>query len=172
MRVSIERSWDGQPVPETERVHIEARRTARKLRIEIDAPLHGDPAPRALPGCTDKLWEHEVVELFLLGDDAAYLEIELGPHGHHLALSLRGRRNVIEHGLPVTYSVTHGSSRWRGTAELDEIWLPPNPRRFNAYAIHGVGRERRHLAKFPVPGAEPDFHRLECFGDLPADDWR
>ena len=33
----------------------------------------------------------------------------------------------------------------------------------NAFAIHGVGPQRRYLACTPVPGPQPDFHRLEVF---------
>ncbi|MGD8859023.1 MAG: hypothetical protein PVI30_03370 [Myxococcales bacterium] len=52
---------------------------------------------------------------------------------------------------------------WSARAELPRAQLPHPVTRANAYAIHGAGRERRHLAAHPVPGEAPDFHRLACF---------
>lgn len=42
-------------------------------------------------------------------------------------------------------------------------YFPPGITKFNAYAIHGVGDDRKYEALFPVPGEFPDFHRLEHF---------
>jgi hypothetical protein len=134
------------------------------LAVEVEAPDHSDAPPPGPPGPTPRLWEHEVVELFLLGDAERYLEIELGPHGHHLVLSLHGRRRVEQQGLAIEYEARREGGRWGGRARVPRIWLPPGLARCNAYAIHGEGAARRHLAAFPVPGAEPDFHRLERFG--------
>jgi len=41
--------------------------------------------------------------------------------------------------------------------------IPSSPRTPNAFAIHGIGDERRFLAWVPVPGSAPDFHRLHHF---------
>ena len=55
------------------------------LRVAVDAPAHGDPPPctpeggPAPVGATWALWDHEVVELFVLGADDHYTELELGP---------------------------------------------------------------------------------------------
>ena len=134
------------------------------LSIAVNAPFHGDPPPASPPGATDRLWEHEVVELFLLGADERYLEVELGPHGHHLVLRLHGRRSIEQQGMAIAYEARLRGARWSGRALVPAAWLPAGLDRCNAYAIHGAGPARRHLAAFPVPGREPDFHRLECFG--------
>ena len=42
-------------------------------------------------------------------------------------------------------------------------YFPPGLNKFNAYAIHGTGDDRKYEALFPVPGEVPDFHRLEHF---------
>jgi hypothetical protein len=147
-----------------EHTEVRARVEGAWLAVEVEAPFHGDPPPTAPPGATDRLWEHEVVELFLVGADERYLEVELGPHGHHLVLRLRGRRRVEEQGLAIEFAARRSGMRWSGRALVPAAWLPPGLARCNAYAIHGLGAERRHLAAFPVPGPEPDFHRLECFG--------
>jgi hypothetical protein len=160
----IARLWSGDPAPASEHVEVRAHLDAEALAVEVDAPFHGDPAPPAPPGPTDRLWEHEVVELFLLGEGERYLEIELGPLGHHLVLSLHGRRRVERQGMAIEYAARRRGGRWSGRARVPIAWLPPGLRACNAYAIHGAGPARRHLAAFPVPGPEPDFHRLERFG--------
>jgi len=47
-------------------------------RIDVDAPLYNDPkSPTAQPGPVDGLWDYEVVEVFLLGSEQRYLEVEV-----------------------------------------------------------------------------------------------
>lgn len=139
-------------------------RSEAGLVVRVDAPFHDDPPPAAPPGPTRALWEHEVVELFVAGPDDHYLEIELGPHGHHLVLWLEGVRRPAQERLPLALEVAREGGRWTATARTDaRVPLPAPPWRVNAYAIHGVGAERRYLAHAPVPGSQPDFHRLERF---------
>lgn len=166
MELLIATSWDGSPVRVDEQVVVTCAALANVVTVEVQAPFHADPAPLSSPGRTDRLWEYEVIELFLLGDDNRYLEVELGPHGHYLALQLYGRRHVERRALLLDYSAKISGDRWRGTAHLPTAWLPEGLCRGNAYAIHGTGEERRYLAAHPVPGPTPDFHRLECFGTL------
>ncbi len=168
MRLSIAHTWNGDPLEMEEMVHVRIKPEEGRedlLRIEVDAPSHGDPPPVHPPGSTPKLWEHEVVEVFVLGPDDHYLEIELGPHGHHLVLELRGVRQVVRQGMPVDYAVTEGlwQGRWKGVALIPRTWLPKGPHRLNAYAIHGVGAARRYLSWAPAGGEAPDFHRLDSF---------
>src|SRR5690606_32296345 len=129
----------------------------------------GDPPPAGPPGPTDRLWEHEVVELFVLGDGERYTEIELGPHGHHLVLQLDGVRRPVRARVPIASEAAITGDRWRGVAHVDGRWFP-TPRRWNAYAVHGRGDDRQHLAAVPVPGPAPDFHRLACFAPWPPHD--
>jgi len=143
---------------------VRARVEGGELCVEVEAAFHADPPPPAPPGPTDRLWEHEVVELFLLGEGERYLEIELAPHGHHLVLCLGGRRRVERRGMAIEYAARRAGGRWSGRALVPAAWLPRGLARCNAYAAHGAGAARRHLAAFPIPGPEPDFHRLERFG--------
>jgi len=163
MELEIANCWDGEPAPD-ERVTVRVRLDDSDLRVEVDARYWGDPRPTQPPGRVDRLWEHEVVEVFLLGDDERYLEIEMGPHGHYLVLQLNGRRQVERQALLMEYEAHISEGCWHGQARLPRELMPPNVRRGNAYAMHGVGDARRYLAAFPAPGPQPDFHRLDCFG--------
>jgi hypothetical protein len=158
----IDRTWDGDPAEpgEVARVCLEARKNHLLARIE--APHHGDPSPSGPPGSTERLWEHEVVELFLVGHRGDYLEVELGPHGHYLALKFRGERELLVQGLPLEYSASIVDRAWRGEARIPRTMLPEGLERGNAFAIHGTGM-RRHLAAHPTGGAAPDFHRIACY---------
>ena len=167
----VQGTWDGKPLEAEEyaRIGLRVDRARAALVLTVDAAFYEDPAPEVQPGSVDRLWDFEVVELFLLGDDERYLEIELGPHGHFLGLCLAGRRNVIEAGIPIDFSVRRVAHTWKGEARISLEWLPSPIRAANAYAMHGVGNARRYLAAHPVPGDAPDFHQLECFAPLELD---
>jgi hypothetical protein len=166
MRLVIAQTWDAQPIDESEQVVVTLARRRDDLVVEVDAPYHGDPRPTVAPGRLDRLWEYEVVELFLAGADERYLELEVGPHGHYLVLQLAGRRHVERRALLAQFEAVLSGHRWRGTARLPVAYLPPDVVRGNAYAMHDVGPNRRYLAAFPVPGERPDFHALDRFGPV------
>ncbi|RLB45400.1 MAG: hypothetical protein DRI90_28485 [Deltaproteobacteria bacterium] len=166
----IDRLWNGDAAQPGEVVVVDFARHDQCLSLHVDAPFHGDPPPILEAGPVDRLWEHEVVELFLLAEPDRYLEIELGPHGHYWVLKLVGRRRVRQAGLPIHYQAEIEGHRWHGRGELPWAYLPEGACRGNAYAIHGEGLQRRHLAYYPVPGPVPDFHRLEHFGPLGSDE--
>ena len=163
--LTIAHRWDGVRL-----AHAAARlRLALEpdaLRIEVEAPFHGDPAPTGAAGPTDRLWEHEVVELFIQGSGPAYTEVELGPAGHHLVLRLDGVRQVRDSLLPIDFAAEVLGGRWRGVARVPRSLLPALPWRGNAYAIHGPPRARVYSAWQPVPGAQPDFHQPAAFAPL------
>lgn len=171
MRIVVEQLWDGSPARPEERVVLDVHRTPEGLVVHVDAPYHGDPEPPCEPGPTDGLWNHEVVELFVVGpkeEPRSYTEIELGPHGHHLVLRLKGVRCPVASGLPLAFRAERSGNRWVGTAQIPRNYLPEIAS-YNAFAIHGVGSKRRYLSAFPVPGPHPDFHRLEAFAPWPGE---
>ena len=139
VELEIATTWDGQPIPSGHAVHMRLDVDGDSLMIQIDAPFYADPPPPTPAGPTDGLWEFEVVEVFIGGSSSNYLEVELGPHGHHLVLQLADIRSPTATCLPITYTASITGDRWRGTARLPTAWLPAGPHRINATAISGVG---------------------------------
>lgn len=171
-RLDVSHTWDGQPVAAAERATLRCTLGEAALRVEIDAPWHGDRPPAAPPGSVPGLWEHEVVELMLLGADDRYLELEFGPHGHYLALQLHGVRHVVASGMAIGLRCERLGARWRGLAEVDAALLPAGLWAANAFALHGgpaaldQRQPRRFLAAFPAGGTAPDFHVLTAFAPI------
>ena len=163
MELWIATTWDGRPLPAADQVRLQLDLEGPHLRVEVEAPFSGDPAPPTAPGPTWGLWEHEVVELFVAGPGERYTEIELGPYGHHLVLQLAGVRAVVARELPLRFEARIEGDRWKGIAWLDRGLLPSGPHRINATAIRGVGEARGYFAWAPMPGPAPDFHRLEAW---------
>lgn len=168
--ILIENLWHGRPGTARERALISLRDAGDTLRLTVDASFHGDPAPAAPVGPTPGLWEHEVVELFIAGADGSYLEVEVGPYGHTLALRLSGVRQVVEQGMELRCRTVITRGLWSADLWIPRAWLPPGPHTLNACAIHGVkkanpavGDGRRYLSWAPLPGPKPDFHQPARF---------
>lgn len=164
--LTIAHTWNGAPLDPAEQVNLTLETVGAGLRVVVEAPYHQDPAPPGPAGPCPGLWNYEVVELFVVGEDSTgprYTEFELSPHGHHLVLCLAGVRQIVEQGLPLSYTASIAASRWHGEMWLPHLLLPPSPHRLNAFAMHGLGPSRRYLAMAPVPGEAPDFHRLQYF---------
>ncbi|MBK8482351.1 MAG: hypothetical protein IPL40_14500 [Proteobacteria bacterium] len=160
----VERAWSGGPAGVA--IDFTLARVDGALCLRVAAPLSGVPAPRAPAGRLWRLWEHEVFELFIAGPEEQYLELELGPHGHYLALRLASVRVIVDAEVPLAHHRAWiDGDRWYAEAALPWAELPPAPHRFNAYAIVGHPL-RQHLALFPLEGSEPDFHRLESYRAL------
>ncbi|XP_068798169.1 UPF0462 protein C4orf33 homolog isoform X2 [Struthio camelus] len=174
MEFTVQHTWDGIPVSH-EPVMVSLKSGNAGLLMEVSAPFFNDPpAPLGEPGKPfSGLWDYEVVEAFFLSDRTEqYLEVELCPHGQHLLLLLSGRRRVWKEKLPLEFEVTRMETKWEGKAVLPWNYFPPCTNKFNAFAIHGSGAERKYEALHPVPqhelqeGQKPDFHRLEFFKQL------
>lgn len=165
--LTIDKTWDGQPLRAWEQATVRLSLGEEALRIVVDAPFGGDPPPPGPPGATPGLWNHEVVELFVVAEGEQYTEIELSPHGHHWVLRLDGIRNPVESGIAITHEASVVGPRWRAVARVPRAVLPEKPRWCNAFRIAGTGEARRFFAWHPVPGDGPNFHRLEHFGPWP-----
>ncbi|KAK3100000.1 hypothetical protein FSP39_013292 [Pinctada imbricata] len=166
----ITKTWDGDAI-----THHPIQITigppdhaARNLKITVTGPFFDDPPnPGGAPGQPfDGLWDYEVAEAFFLNDRDQYVEIELSPHGQHLVLLLKGRRDAFKKLLPLNYTATITGNRWKGVAYIPWEYFPPGVTKFNAYAIHGSGNNRIYESLYPVPKGkytDPDFHKLDYF---------
>ena len=159
----LSKTWDGFDIAPDDWVNIDVKFSGNQIFILIDAPLYNDPKPVNEPGPTRDLWNYEVVEVFLVGDDDQYLELEFGPHGHYLMLWLSEPRKVVERTLSCRYTASRSDTRWRGEVHLARAHAPSHIHRYNAFAISGTGTSRRYLAWHPMPGDKPDFHQPKRF---------
>lgn len=166
LRFEIETTWDGGTLRAEEFARLDVEFRDDDLMIDVDAAFFNDPAPAQAPGSLSGLWDFEVVELFLVGRESQTLEIELGPHGHYCVLELAGPRQVRREGVPIEYEAERVGDRFEGRARLSRALLPPDLQAANAFAIHGVGSDRRYLAASALPGPAPDFHRLSDYPPL------
>lgn len=158
-------TWDGRPLPAEERAAVRLVPEGDDLQLQLLAPLAHVPPPPGPPGPTPGLWEHEVVELFLAGDGPAYLEVEIGPHGHHLVLHLADVRRPVATGLPLACTTASDADAWAADARLPAAWLPPRPWRAAAFRVR-PGADPPHLASLPLPGPRADFHQPHRFPAL------
>mmetsp|Transcript_37349 Transcript_37349/g.43476 ORF Transcript_37349/g.43476 Transcript_37349/m.43476 type:complete len:192 (-) Transcript_37349:643-1218(-) len=176
-------TWDGNSVPLPQRSSIRFEIDCDDLVVHIDAPYFGDKAPPSEEkGRLWELWEYEVVELFLAGPPdihgvVEYIELEVGPHGHWLALRLKGTRNIIDDNIPLknvtletpyhieddTSDGAFGRKRWKACVRMDRKLLPSGPYRALATAANGPPSNRQYLSNVPLPGPEPNFHQLDRF---------
>jgi hypothetical protein len=161
MQIPIRWTWDGQPLRPAAQLHWQLTWTREHLLVEVEAPYYADPPPAVPPGSCDGLWEFEVAELFLVGPEQRYLELELGPHGHYLLLPLEGVRKRAGPPQPLIYRAEIHGDRWRGSAQLPLRSLPEPIVSYNTFAIHS--HPRVYLAHHPVGGDKPDFHRIDHF---------
>jgi len=150
--------WDGSPAPLGAHASANLSCTDAGLRIRASA-LHQTPAriPPLPAGRCDGLWEYDVVEIFLAGEDGTYVEIELGAGGHWLVFGFSGIRVRSNEHPDLPLDVAHRSSKdgWESTVTIPWDILPKTIARLNAFAILGG----LHLAHHPVPGTTPDFHQ-------------
>ena len=155
--------------------------TEGRLELELSSLWTQAPSPGPPPGPLWGLWEHEVVECFLVGAGGQYLELEFGPYEHHLAISLEGVRRASRWCLPLqlrcerAHRAAPSLGVWRARASVSARHLPSPLRRpqacgreeegylINAFACIGAGEGRRYLLSSPLEGESPDFHQPERF---------
>jgi hypothetical protein len=167
--------WDGRPATQATRVHAELQGSFRGGRLaatwdcafaslDVDPALATDrPAPR--------LWEHDVVELFLGAGPTGcpYVEVEVSPLGQWLALAFSAPRVEVAGDPPPRplFRVERAAGRFAVRIELDleHAFGPGGAARSGAirigmFRILGQAPAREHLALRPGPaGSAPDFHR-------------
>ena len=175
--LSIHHLWGGERLPHAH-AHVGLTLTPAALCVQVSARWMRDAPPPGPPGPLWGLWMYEVVELFVVGAHERYLEIELSPHGHHLALSLEGVRQPVRWALPLEVNVTRSEHTWEANLSLPRSLLPMSqdsqssqgdPQKcalryqLNACACWGQGERRRFALSSPLGEGSPDFHRVHLF---------
>ncbi|CAD5116429.1 DgyrCDS5319 [Dimorphilus gyrociliatus] len=151
----ITKTWNGEPIDHPP-IQLNLKSSENGLCLTVEAPFFDDPPPEhetnVSDGACDRLWDFEVVEAFFLNDNNDYLEVELNPYDKHLVLMLKGQRNCIKDKLPLNYNaiISDDKKYWTGEALIPWSYFPYKTRKFNAFAIHGVGECRVYEALFPV----------------------
>ena len=180
MSLSRFRRWDGGDAPTGLDVGVAVEVAGSELVLSWRVSLLESPRVPSVPaGFLDGLWEFDVVELFLAPAAAGegktrYLELEVGPGGHWLALSLadvRVREAVLER-LPVRVAGVVERATWRGSLrvafeEVERI-VGPLPWRGLGCAVLGGGiGDCAYLTSSRLPGPRPDFHQPHAWPLLP-----
>lgn len=164
--LTIEHTWDGQPVASDERVSLRFWFTEAEVQVFVDAPFFDDPAPDHAPGPTPGLWNHEVVEVFFLGSEERYLEVELGPHGHHLVLALQGVRQVVAEQLPLAFSATleaTGETAVGGQGQAADDAADDAAGAAKGDGAEGQPRRWWGTARFPCAWLPPEWSHLNAY---------
>lgn len=168
LHLHIDKLWDGSDCPDDRLVaEVFLSQTKEGIHLQAQAPmLHEQKVPDAPTGSrVEGLWEHDVVELFLVGPGHQYLEIELGAGGHFLALgfdSIRHRSNAYETFAPILRFERTNEKTWKSSMTIPWKMVPENLRAFNAFAIMAG----QLLAYSPVPGEQPDFHQPDHYPSI------
>lgn len=142
------------------------------MTIRVDAPFADDPAPPSPRGSLDGLWKYEVVEVFLASPTSPerYLELELSPHGHYLALLFDQprERSAVAPPRVSSFDTSRSAGRWTGraTVEIETEALDLRAPTLKANAFRLAGDPRRYELASPLPGRTPDFHQPEHFPEL------
>lgn len=167
-RFDIDKTWAGEVIGARTTALVDA------AGVTVDAPFYGQDARPEGHGRHPRLWEHEVVEVFLAegrDEDSPYVEIEMGPFGHWLVLGFTGYRRQVPLGEVVLGNdTTIDGDRWRGHLKLEPSWwrgILERARFGNAFAIHQRHGVRRFCAAFDSGHTgPPDFHRLDTYRTL------
>mmetsp|Transcript_21480 Transcript_21480/g.35969 ORF Transcript_21480/g.35969 Transcript_21480/m.35969 type:complete len:503 (-) Transcript_21480:200-1708(-) len=192
-KLTFSQQWNGKPSssvttnPYSIKFMVSA--TTGDLMIEIEAPFFDDPPPPVEPGKYEKTYEYEVVEIFLASypdDDNAgpynpYLEIQIGPHGHHMCVFFLEEGNFATQDTsielesqPIT-RIDRSKGTWKAEMNIASFFLPEPACgddlsitwMMNAYAIHGIGSKREYHAYSAIEeGDSPNFHKLGYFEPL------
>ena len=157
-------AWNGAPLLDPHLrgfLGLSVDRDELCVRGGLPDPEPG-PAPDAPPRSrVANLWEYDVVELFWVGPEGRYLEIELGAHGHFLVLSFSGPREREDDHEDFAPFVEHRRDDAGWVTGLRVPWaLLPHP--LEALGAFALARGA-YVSAYPLPGRTPDFHQPHAF---------
>ena len=194
--LAITNDWRGNIIENSSiRISLSIKNEINSLIVHIKAPYYGfneaESTNKYLPkGRLERLWEYEVVELFISHSDTSnlsstpYTELIVGPHGHYLLLKHTGQGDWSEcidtYTLnEVSITLDEVSNTWSADVTIT-LNLLPSPLSvsakgdesrsegipcykwaFNVFAIHGNEPNRTYMSYQALPGDYPNFHQLK-----------
>jgi Carbohydrate family 9 binding domain-like len=126
-------------------------------------------------GRRDKLWDRDVVEVFLQPDPAQlrrYKEFEVSPNGFWIDLEIAN--SVLQHlqsGLQRRVNIDETKKTWIAEfaipmKSLTQHFEPASVWRANFFRVEGPTEPRFYSAWQPTNSPQPNFHVPERFGFL------
>lgn len=163
MQLQVNQIWNAGEHPDKElHATIDVSTSDAGIRVTVSAPWRNDMyIPDAPIGRLDGLWDYDVVELFLVGPEHNYLEIELGAGGHWLVLAfdeIRQRSNSYE-DLELQVDYSKSEHRWTSSTTIPWEVVPRPVHAWNGFVI----ARGQFLAAHALPGEEPDYHQPDHF---------
>ena len=160
---------------------VALERHGSDVRFETRAPWWQNPSPGGPARSVWGLWEYEVLEIFIVGQGGRYLELEIGPWGHHLMLALSAPREIERrhltpaqlrcerHSAPLSDDVPHLAWSSEGLIHGEQLPVPYRDQemvpywRVNSFWCFSRDQQRYHCSASPLPGERPDFHQPQHF---------
>jgi uncharacterized protein (DUF362 family) len=175
--VTFDTDWSGKPT--STRTTVRAMWSPRALALlwELEGAGVNVDAARPVKTERERLYEEDCVEVFLApsaADRARYFEIEVGPLGHFLDLSVdrRSKRSDVAWSSDAEIATRVSRDERRVTIEVAlrareiVLALAPGARLpLGLYRMEGKA-PRQYLAWSPTRTEKPNFHVPDAFGTL------
>ncbi len=122
--------------------------------------------------CNNKLWDFDVVELFLSRDSKTkhYLELQVSPLGQKLALLIKKPRVEVEDYKPAAIEasaiITERGFEAKFQIKASDIPGDDGLIKGNAHACLGPETARSYYSLHKGDSGAPDFHKPEFFRTL------
>lgn len=143
--------------------------------FELEGPASNTDASKPIDVEREKLWAEDCAELFLdttPGSPKSYFEIEVGPRGHFLDLSIDGKKSDVawSSGLQLATSRDKVVTIELALTAKEIVGALRPGASFPLGLYRMEGKDPRHyLAWRPPRTKKPNFHVPEAFGTLTLD---
>ncbi len=166
---TINSMWNGSPASGELHAQVQLRPKNDGLFVRVRGQsLVEQERPHEPEGSrVDGLWRYDVIEIFLVGANNHYIEVELGAFGHWLVLGFNGVRALSNTYIDFAPRISHQRTQesWESCMLIPWNLLPLPIVRMNAFAI----LKGEFLAFQKVPGAKPDFHQPQIYPEFHLD---
>lgn len=160
MKILVNKKWDGSMNHDSEaKVEFNLQKVSEGLSVEVYMSEEFQRAANEKGGKrVDGLWEFDVAELFLKGENGDYFEFEIDCLGNYLILDfgeIRVRRNEFK-DIKLEIETEQLKNGVRHRLILPKKILPKSLVALNGCAILN---NEEFLSFVELPGDKPDFHQ-------------